>query len=407
MLRCGLLGEKLGHSYSPLIHSMLGDYSYELFSCAREELPAFMRSGRFDALNVTIPYKKAVIPFCAELSDTARTIGSVNTVVRRPDGTLYGDNTDAFGFESMVHRSSLAVSGKKTLVLGNGGASATVCAVLRRLGAREVTVVSRSGADNYDNLDRHADAELIVNTTPVGMYPDNGKSPVDLAAFPRLIGVLDVIYNPARTALLLQAEESGIPCLGGLHMLVAQAKRSSERFTGAVLDDALIDRIEAELSRRMQNIVLIGMPGCGKSTLARRLGAVLEREVLDSDELVEQTAGIAIPALFAAEGEAGFRRRESEALAELGKRSGAVIATGGGCVTREENYDLLHQNGRIIWIKRVLNELSADGRPLSQQTTMAQMYAQRRRLYERFADAAVENDGDVEQTLRSILEVLK
>ena len=327
MMRCGLLGEKLGHSYSPAIHAQLADYAYGLYEVAPEDLPAFLTGGDFDALNVTIPYKKAVIPYCAELSPMAQRLGSVNVLVRRPDGTLYGDNADAFGFEYLVRHSGINVAGQKALVLGNGGASATIQAVLEQLGAH-VTVISRHGPDNYENLDRHADAHVIVNTTPVGMYPNTGKAAVDLRQFPQCAGVLDIVYNPARTALLLQAERLGIPCAGGLYMLVAQAKRSCEVFTGTVIDDAQILRIHRLLRQEMENIVLIGMPGSGKSTIAALLAERLHRPVLDSDAQIVETAGVSIPDIFAAGGEDAFRARETAALAELGKRSGAVLATG-------------------------------------------------------------------------------
>ena len=272
MLKCGLLGQKLGHSYSPAIHGMLADYDYQLFEREPEQLEDFLKNGDWDGINVTIPYKKAVLPYCAELSETARRIGSVNTIVRRPDGSLYGDNTDAYGFESLVRKSGIDVRGKKALVLGSGGASVTVVAVLKMLGAESVTVISRGGEDNYDNLAKHADARIIANTTPVGMYPNNGQAAVDLAQFPQCEGVLDVVYNPARTALLLHAEKLGIPCAGGLYMLVAQAKRSSELFTGSSIPDSEIGRIEKLLSGQMKNIVLVGMPSSGKSTLAAALG---------------------------------------------------------------------------------------------------------------------------------------
>lgn len=238
-----------------------------------------------------------------------------------------GDNADAFGFEYLVRHSGIDVAGQKALVLGNGGASATIQAVLEQLGAR-VTVISRHGPDNYDNLDRHADARVIVNTTPVGMYPNTGKAAVDLRQFPQCAGVLDIVYNPARTALLLQAERLGIPCAGGLYMLVAQAKRSCEVFTDTVIDDAEILRIHRLLRQEMENIVLIGMPGSGKSTIAALLAERLHRPVLDSDAQVVETAGMSIPDIFAAGGENTFRARETAALAELGKRSGAVLATG-------------------------------------------------------------------------------
>ena len=405
MMRCGLLGEKLGHSYSPAIHAQLADYAYGLYEVAPEDLPAFLTGGDFDALNVTIPYKKAVIPYCAELSPIAQKLGSVNVLVRRADGTLYGDNADAFGFEYLVRHSGIDVAGQKALVLGNGGASATIQAVLEQLGAH-VTVISRHGPDNYDNLDRHADACVIVNTTPVGMYPNTGKAAVDLRQFPQCAGVLDIVYNPARTALLLQAESLGIPCAGGLYMLVAQAKRSCEVFTDTVIDDAEILRIHRLLRQEMENIVLIGMPGSGKSTIAALLAERLHRPLLDSDAQVVETAGRPIPDIFAAGGEDAFRTLETATLAELGKRSGAILATGGGSVCRAENYPLLHQNGTIFWLRRDLVLLPKDGRPISQRSDLAELYAQREPLYARFADAVIDNNGTPEQTVQQILEVL-
>ena len=407
MLKCGLLGQKLGHSYSPAIHGMLADYDYQLFEREPEQLEDFLKNGGWDGINVTIPYKKAVLPYCAELSDTARRIGSVNTIVRRPDGSLYGDNTDAYGFESLVKKSGIDVRGKKALVLGSGGASVTVVAVLKLLGAESVTVISRGGEDNYDNLDKHADAQIIANTTPVGMYPNNGQAAVDLRRFPRCEGVLDVVYNPARTALLLQAEKLGIPCAGGLYMLVAQAKRSSELFTGRSIPDSEIGRIEKLLSGQMKNIVLVGMPSSGKSTLAAALGERLGRPVYEADALIEQEAGMDIPAIFAQYGEGHFRALETEVLSRLGKLSGAVISTGGGCVTREENYDLLHQNGTILWLQRGTEKLDKTGRPLSLKNDLNEMYQKRKPMYRRFADAAVDNNGSVEAALAQILEVLQ
>lgn len=405
--KCGLLGEKLGHSYSPAIHGMLADYAYELYEKSPEELPDFLKSGDWVGLNVTIPYKKTVLPYCDELSDLARRIGSVNTLVRRPDGTLYGDNTDAWGFSLLLRSSGIDPSGKKVLVLGSGGASVMACTVLEDLGARQVLVISRHGENNYDNLDRHADAELIVNTTPVGMYPHNGEAAVDLSRFPACIGVIDVVYNPARTALILQAERLGIPCASGLKMLVAQAKRSSEQFDGRKIPDSEVDRIEVVLSRQMQNIVLIGMPGCGKSRIAKELGARLGRPVYEADTLIEEEAGCTIPEIFAREGEESFRRRETEILRRLGKLSGGIISTGGGCVTREENYDLLHQNGVIVWRQRDISQLAKKGRPISQSRDLGELYRERRPLYERFADHVIEPTETVEEAVEKILEVLK
>ena len=405
MLRCGLLGETLGHSYSPMIHHQLGDYDYRLFEIPRDALDAFLESGDWDGLNVTIPYKKAAVPYCGALSEAAAKLQSVNTLVRRPDGTLYGDNTDLYGFLYMMRRSGIQPAGKKALVLGSGGASVTVKAALEQLGA-SVTVISRSGPDNYANLDRHADARIIANTTPVGMYPHNGAAAVDLRQFPYCEGVLDIVYNPARTALLLQAEELGIPCAGGLSMLVAQARRSSELFTGAVMDDGVLERVERTVQGRLRNIVLIGMPGSGKTTIAAALSRTLGREAVEADDLISQKAGMSIPEIFAQSGEEGFRALETEVLAEQGKRSGIILSTGGGCVTRPENYPLLHQNGVIFCLTRALSKLPTDGRPISQSTDLAQLYARREPLYRHFADVMVSNDGAPEDTLHTIMEVL-
>ena len=407
MLKCGLLGEKLGHSYSPQIHSMLADYEYKLFEKSPEELEDFLKSGEFDGLNVTIPYKKSVMPYCAELSPTAAQIGSVNTIVRRSDGSLYGDNTDAFGFENLIVHNGIEVKGKKALVLGTGGASVTAQAVLKNLGASEVVVISRKGEDNYENIAKHADAEIIANTTPVGMYPNNGKAAVDLTQFPKLSGVLDVVYNPARTALLLQAEKLCIPCAGGLYMLVSQAKRSCELFTGNSIPDSEIDRIERVLSHQMQNIVVIGMPGSGKTAVSTMLAERLGRKIFDTDTIVSEKAGVTIPEIFAAQGEAGFRKLETEATAEVGKLSGNIISTGGGVVTVADNYELLHQNGVIVWIERDTNKLARDGRPISLSSDLNELYAARLPLYERFADIKADNNGDINDTVNAIMEMIK
>ena len=406
-MRCGLLGKTLGHSYSPQIHAQLGDYSYELFEKQPEELENFLRHGEFDALNVTIPYKKAVLPYCAALSDAVKAIGSANTLVRQPDGTLFADNTDAFGFSCIADECGVDIAGKKALVFGSGGASVTAQYVLRARGAREVLVISRSGEYNYENLEKNTDAEILVNTTPLGMYPNNGASPVDLTRFPRCEAVLDVVYNPARTALLLQAEALGIPHAGGLLMLVAQAKRASELFTGSAIADTRIGEIYRTLAVQMQNIVLVGMPGCGKSSIGTLLAEKLDRPFLDADAEIEKAAGMPIPDFFKLYGEAAFRELESRVLAELGKRSGAVIATGGGAVLREENYAALHQNSMIVWLTRDLARLPIDGRPVSQATSLDALFAARKTRYERFADHIIDNNGAPDETVRAILGALR
>ena len=242
-MQCGLLGRKLGHSYSPQIHKRLADYQYDLFEVEPEDLESFLKTAPFQGLNVTIPYKKEVMAYCAALSDTARAIGSVNTLVRQKDGSLYGDNTDADGFAAMLSYSGIDPRGKKALVLGSGGASLAIVYVLKQMGAKQIVVISRSGENHYGNLHLHQDAQLIVNTTPVGMYPDTGVKPVDLRQFPSCEGVLDIIYNPAKTQLLLQAQALGLPHCDGLIMLVGQAKRAAERFTGTLLSESLIPKI--------------------------------------------------------------------------------------------------------------------------------------------------------------------
>ena len=405
-MKCGLLGRKLGHSYSPQIHSLLGDYSYSLFEKEPEEITTFLKHGDFTGINVTIPYKKDVIPFLDELSPVARKMGAVNTIVRRADGSLFGHNTDCFGFSSMVKKSGLNVSGKKVLVLGSGGASNTAAAVLGEQGAR-VVVISRTGENNYSNLSLHADAAVIVNATPVGMYPNTLVSPVDLALFPKLEGVLDLIYNPARTQLLLDAEKRNLITENGLWMLAAQAWEAAEYFTGYSIPDDKISKIHRILSRQMQNVVLIGMPGCGKSTIGQQLAEATGRQFVDADAEIVRMAGKSIPDIFAEDGEAVFRQRETAALEQLGKQSGLVIATGGGCVTRERNYGPLHQNGLLIWLKRDLEQLPTDGRPLSQKSKLQEMYAVRAPLYQAFADFTVDNGDTPEKTLTSILNLME
>lgn len=401
-MKCGLLGEKLGHSYSPQIHGLLGSYCYELFEKPPEELGIFLQNGNFHGLNVTIPYKKAVIPYLSELSPVAARLGAVNTIVRREDGSLIGHNTDYFGFRTMVEASGLKAAGKKALVLGSGGASNTAVAVLEELGSR-VVVISRSGENNYGNLDRHRDAAIIINSTPVGMYPDVDASPIHLEQFPALEGVLDLIFNPARTRLLQEAEARGLVAMNGLLMLVAQAKESAEWFTGTAIDNSLIGSIHQTLQRQMENIVLIGMPGSGKTSVAAELARLTGKEVVDADAQIVASAGMNIPEIFAQGGEEAFRKLETKVLEQLGKRSGIILSTGGGCVTRQENYPLLHQNGRIFWLQRDIGVLPTEGRPISQSTDLKKLYEIRQPLYEAFADQVVENNGTLADAADKIL----
>lgn len=403
-MKSGLLGRKLGHSYSPQIHGYLGSYSYELFEREPEDVEGFLRNGDFTGINVTIPYKKDVIPFLDELSATAVKMGSVNTVVRRTDGTLFGHNTDYFGFTSMVHRSGIQVSGKKVLVLGSGGTSNTAVKALEDLGA-QVIIISRSGENTYNNLHLHQDAAVIVNTTPVGMYPNTGVAPIDLNCFPNLEGVLDVIYNPARTQLLMDAEKLGLPHENGLWMLVAQAKEAAEYFGSTLLSNSVIESVYRTMSAKMQNIVLVGMPGCGKTTIAAMLAEQLGRTAIDSDQLIEEMAGKSIPEIFAQDGEDVFRQWETKALAELGKKSQLIISTGGGCVTQQRNYPLLHQNGMIFWLQRELEQLPTNGRPLSKIHKLSDMYALRKPMYKAFSDYTIQNNGTCQETVQQILTI--
>ena len=403
-MKCGLLGRKLGHSYSPQIHAHLGDYPYDLFEKEPEEVEEFLRDGDFTAINVTIPYKQTVIPFCAELSPMARRIGAVNTIVRRQDGSLIGHNTDYFGFLSTVRRTGLDPSGKKVLIIGSGGASKPAIAVMEELGAN-VTVISHK-ENTPETLSRHSDCAVLVNATPVGMYPNVGVSPVDLSLFPHLEGAIDMIYNPARTKLLLDAEARNLVVENGLWMLVAQAKEAAEWFTGRSIGDEVIETIHRQLKTQMENIILIGMPGCGKSTVGKLLAQRLGRSFVDADSRIVDTAGMSIPEIFAHSGEEGFRQIETQVLSDLGMRSGLVIATGGGCVTQERNYPQFHQNGTCVWLTRDLAKLPTDGRPLSQNGKLEQMYQIRKPLYERFADVTVSNDAAAEDCAAIILEYL-
>ena len=407
MKKCGLLGRRLSHSYSPKIHGKLASYEYSLFEVEPEELDAFMRAGEFDSINVTVPYKTEVIPYMSELSDTARRIGSVNTVVKRADGTYFGDNTDYFGFTYMLVRAGIDVENKKVLVLGSGGSSKTVCTALSDLGASEVVVISRTGKDNYVNISRHFDAEIIVNTTPVGMYPKNMESPVSLDGFERLLAVVDLIFNPRITALGFDAQEKGIKYTSGLPMLVAQAKAASERFTGKAVDDACIERIITEIERETENIILVGMPGCGKSTVGRIIAEKLGREFVDIDEEIVKTHGKSIPDIFREEGESAFRAYEHEEICRVCAGSSLVIATGGGAPTKENNIRPIRQNGRVVFIERDISELSRGGRPLSQGADLEAMYKDRLPHYLAVSDITVKSAPTPTITAAAMIEKLK
>jgi shikimate dehydrogenase len=396
-----LLGEKLGHSFSPQIHRALAGCDYQLLPTPPEAVADLFRRRDFRGLNVTIPYKQTVMPLCDEIDPRAAAIGAVNTVVNR-DGRLTGYNTDIDGLIYLARRTGVDMAGKKVVILGSGGTGRTARAAAGELGAAEIVTVSRGGEDNYETLSRHADAQVLLNTTPVGMYPNCGVSPVSLDAFPHLEGVLDVVYNPLRTALLLEARERGLPCSCGLPMLVAQAWRAEELFTGSAIPAETVEAVLAGLTAQLENVVLIGMPGCGKSTVGRALARRQGKAFLDLDRLIEERAGKSIPAIFAQEGEEAFRTLESWAVREAGARTGCVISTGGGVVTRAENCAPLRQNGVIIHLTRPLDRLPTAGRPVSQSTDLQTLWERRRGLYAAFADRTVDNGGPLEETLDTI-----
>ena len=414
----GLLGRKLGHSWSVPIHKALGCDSYRMIELEPEQLGDFLRREDIGGLNVTMPYKRDVMAFCDVIDEGAKAIGSVNTLVRR-GGKLYGYNTDIDGFLYMLRRARISLMGKKVVVLGSGGASLTAQAAAKREGAREVVVVSRTGPDNYENLpQRHGDAEALVNTTPVGMWPRLEEAPVDLRLLPAVTDVVDVIYNPGRTNLLLQAsgwnrnefyyddlglwDERYFRCAGGLSMLAAQAKRAEELFFDRTIPDGDTEKIVAWLWQDRTNIVLVGMPGCGKTTVGRELARLSGKPFVDLDEEIVRRAGKSIPDIFREEGEAAFRELEAQVLADVCARSGQVIATGGGAVLRAENRAAMRRTGQVYFLCRNLEELPTDGRPLSQKGSLEEMYRVRKPLYSAAADTVIDNSVALEETAELI-----
>ena len=402
-----LIGEKLSHSYSVYIHALFGGEDYALKPVKREDLAAFMRKKEFSALNVTIPYKKEVMQYLDEISPLAKRIGAVNAVVNR-DGALYGDNTDYFGFARLAESAGICFAKKNVLILGTGGTSETAEAVVKDGGARRVIKVSRSGSVNYDNVYDLSDTEIIVNTTPVGMFPALGKSPLDLSRFPALEGALDVIYNPLRTDFILQAISLGVKCAGGLAMLVAQGARARELFDNRKRSEEEIAAAIEKARRKYENIVLVGMPGSGKSVVGREVAKTLCRTFYDCDAEIEKKLGKSIPEVFAERGEGYFRAAERETIAELSAVSGAVISTGGGAVLDGENVHALKRNGRIYYLRRDINKLARKGRPLSASgTAVKEMFQKRKPLYEKAADEIIDNDGTMEDTLAAVLKGYK
>ncbi|NLL63762.1 MAG: hypothetical protein GX241_05960 [Ruminococcaceae bacterium] len=407
----GLLGYKLSHSYSEQIHKMLGlggkiAYDYRILEMLPEELEAFLKRPDIQGINVTIPYKTAVLTFCKKISNEVLRCGAANTIVNKK-GKLYAYNTDIEGFKYMVKVSGINVAGKKVLILGSGGASKAIKCALEDLHAGEIIIISRDGPHSYDNLDLHANANIIVNTTPVGMYPNNLEKPISLRNFPLLSGVLDIIYNPELTGLLLEAESLNLPYAGGLHMLVAQARASFELFFDKKLPDSAVEKIVNQLRNENQNIILTGMPGCGKSTIGKALSAVTGREFIDIDKEIEKEEHKSCAEIITKFGEEHFRDLETAKIFELCKLSGKIIALGGGAVLRKENYPALHQNGKIFFIRRDVELLPTDDRPLSKSPeTLKEMQKIRLPIYNELSDFQIENNTTVEDAVKQILKYI-
>ena len=393
-MKYGLIGEKLSHSFSKEIHEALADYTYEIRELTPDEVAPFLAAREFEGINVTIPYKEKVIPHLDEISDAAKMIGAVNTV-KNVGGRLIGDNTDFYGMREMILRAGIEIKSKKALILGTGGTSKTAKAVLTDLGASEIIVVSRKESDKtvtYETaLAHHSDAEIIVNTTPLGMYPNTDACPIDLYSFPYLTGVIDAIYNPLRTNLILEAQKLGIPAVGGLMMLILQASRASEIFLGKKIDEKSVEQVVKSIFESKENIVLVGMPGCGKSTIGKIIAEITGRSFIDTDTVIGELTGKHPAEIIRESGEDAFRDIETQAVREISKRSGIVIATGGGIVKRSENIPLLRQNGRIIYLNCPTDELPVTpDRPLSSsRAAIEKLFLTRNLLYTLAADATV------------------
>lgn len=405
-MRYGLIGEKLSHSFSKEIHEQLAVYSYELCEIAPDELSSFFKKRDFSAINVTMPYKKAVIEHIDCISDEALALQAVNTVINR-GGKLYGYNTDYLGMRDMIIKNGVSLAGKKVLILGTGGTSRTSALVARDFGAREVLLVSRekkAGAIDYaESYSLHSDAQIIINATPVGMYPYSYSSPIDIASFDKLEAVFDAVYNPLRTSLVLDAKEKGICAEAGLYMLVSQAVHAIEYFIDTKFEENAIDDTFDKISRQKENIVLIGMPSCGKTTVGELLAKELGRKLIDLDTEVEKRIGCTIAEFFKTHTEKKFRDIESEITLEASKKNGVIISTGGGCILRSGNVRALRSNGRLYFIDRSLkNLIPTDSRPLASKVAdIERLYEKRYGIYSSVSDVKI--DGDLTPTEESDL----
>ena len=410
-MRYGLLGEKLGHSFSRDIHGLLGDYSYDLIEVSREELSSFIEAKEFSGLNVTIPYKEAVIPYLDGIDDAAKAIGAVKTIVNR-NGRLYGYNTDFYGMEALFSHAKIDPAGKIVAILGSGGTSKTANAVARHLGAKEVIRVSREARDgciSYSDLyERSGDIDIIVNTTPVGMFPSTDGCAVDISSFVKLSGVIDAVYNPLKTRLVIEATKRNIRAEGGLYMLVAQAVRASEIFTNTKYDEKTLEKVYRRILREKENIVLIGMPASGKTTIGKILEKKLGKKAFDSDKIIEKNAKRSIPDIFRENGEGVFRDMEADVIAKLSVGCGTIISTGGGSILREDNVDNLKKNGRLYFIDRPLSQLiPTKNRPLaSNAADIEKRFNERYGIYSRVADVRIDSTGSAPMVADKIIKDL-
>lgn len=406
----GLIGEKLGHSFSKEIHEKIENYEYVLREIKKEDLDSFMKAKDFKAINVTIPYKEEVIKYLDDISECAREIGAVNVIVNS-GGKLCGDNTDFYGMKSLIEKAKADVLEKKVLILGNGGTSKTAYAVVKSMGARQILKVSRkNSADTvtYDRMyEEHTDAQIIINTTPVGMYPETEMIPVNLNPFKNLEGVIDAIYNPLCTKLVLEGRKRGIRAEGGLFMLCSQAVFAAEKFTGKVYPDGMTQRVYSQIFPKKQNIVLTGMPSSGKSTVGKLLSKELGLEFLDVDTMIEKKYSMTIPEIFSLKGEAVFRRMETECIREISRKSGCVIATGGGAILKEENVDFLKMNSRVYFLDRDIKYLTpTSDRPLASDVdAVKKRYEERYSIYIDTADEIVENNDSAQSCAKKIAQL--
>ncbi len=405
----GLLGEKLSHSFSPEIHMALADYEYILIEVAKDDIDRFMTEKPFKAINVTIPYKQTVIPYLDHIDEAVKEIGAVNTIVNK-DGTLYGYNTDYYGLISLIKRNNITLEGKKVLILGSGGTSKTARIAAKNMGAKEIYRLSRTAKEDcitYEEaIQKHSNADVIINTTPSGMYPDINSQAIDLGHFKNLIGVVDAIYNPLKPQLIIQAENMGIPATGGLYMLVAQAAKASEYFIEKAPSEEAVEKVYKNLLHKKENIVLIGMPSSGKTSVSEVLSQKLGKEVVDTDSLIVQKAGKPITEIFAESGEKHFRDLETEVIKELASRQDIIISTGGGAILRKKNVDALKQNGKVIFLDRPLENLIAtDDRPLSSnRDDLIKRYNERYDIYRSSADIIIDVPEGVEKTADEVIK---